>query len=168
MKIKLDSTLDPGAADVLGEVARQLYDRRGRAVMGVVELTHDRRLEPAPNSAKEREVVMKVSGLELARDEQEHTLREAMRALYLHRTARGTLNEADEVELSDRTLELAAGMLHALEAARLKAVVEHYAAIARQAGATSKPLTTSELRHELAMIADGLTAAVHGLAEATD
>lgn len=168
MKIKLDSTMDPGAADVLGEVARQLYDRRGRAVVGVVELTHDRRLEPAPNSAKEREVTMKVTGLELARDEQEHTLREAMRALYLHRTARGTLNEADEVELSDRTLEMCAGMLHALEAARLKAVIEHYAAIARQAGATSKPLTISELRHELGLIADGLNAAVNGLIEATD
>lgn len=168
MKIKLDSTMDPGAADVLGEIARQLYDRRGRAVVGVVELTHDRRLEPAPSSAKEREVTMKVTALELARDEQEHTLREAMRALYLHRTARGTLNEADEVELSDRTLEMAAGMLHALEAARLKAVVEHWAAIARQAGSTSKPLTTSELRHELSMIADGLNAAVHGLIDATD
>lgn len=168
MKIKLDSSMAPGAAEVLGELARQLYDRRGRSIVGVVELTHDRRLEPAPNSAKEREVVLQLTALEVARDEQEHCLREAMRALYLHRTARGTLNEADEVELSGRTLELAAGMLHALEAARLKAVVEHYAALARQAGATSKPLTISELRHELAMVADGLHAAVFGLAEATD
>lgn len=168
MKIKIDSSMAPNAAEVLGELARQLYDRRGRAILGVVELTHDRRLEPAPDSAKEREVTMKVTALEVARDEQEHCLREAMRALYLHRTARGTLNEADEVELSDRTLELAAGMLHALEAARLKAVVEHYAALARQASATSKPLTISELRHELGLIADGLSLAIHGLVETTD
>ena len=28
MKIKLDSKMSPGAADVLGELARQLYDGR--------------------------------------------------------------------------------------------------------------------------------------------
>lgn len=168
MKIKLDSKMSAPAADVLSALARQLYDRRGRRIVGVVELTHDRRTQPAPDSEKEPEVTMRVTALEVGREEQEHHLREAMRALHLHRTANGTLDEANEVQLSDRTIELTAGVMHAVEAARLRAVVQHWSAYARQVTNTGKPLSITELRHELSTLADGLHAAIYGITDPDD
>jgi hypothetical protein len=168
MKIKLDSAMNAGAADVLAALARELYERPGHRIMGVLELAHDRRTQPAADSDKEAEVVMRVAALELARGDQEHALREAMKALYLHRTAHGTLDEAGDVQLSDRTLELTAGMLHAHENARLKTVVEHWGRYARAVANSNQTLSVSELRHELGAVADALHNAVYGLATATD
>lgn len=165
MKLKLDSKSSTAAEDVLAQHARPLYDRPGARIVGVVELAHIERTQPAPDADAEASVKVRITALEVGRDEQEHHLREAMRALYLHRTARGTIDEAGEVELSDRTIELTGGVLHAVEAARLRTVARHWGEYARAVTKTNKPLSSSELLRELAAIADGLDAAVYGVIE---
>lgn len=165
MKLKLDSKASTAAEDVLGQLARPLYDRPGARIMGIVELTHVERTQPAPDADVEPSVKVRITALEVGRDEQEHHLRDAMRALYLHRTASGTLDESGDVELSARTVELTGGMLHATEAARLRAVVRHWGEYARAVGRSNHQLSASELLHEVAAIADGLDAALYRIAE---
>lgn len=165
MKLKLDTKMSTSAEDVLAQLARQLYDKPGARLVGVVELAHVERTQPAPDTDAEASVKIRITALEVGRDEQEHHLREAMRALYLHRTASGTIDEAGEVELSKRTVELTGGVLHAVEAARLRAVVRHWGEYARAVGRASRPLTVSELLHEIAAVADGLEAAAFGVVE---
>jgi len=165
VKLKLDSKMSTSAEDVLGQLARQLYDRPGARLVGVLELAHVERTQPAPDTDVEPSVKVRITALEVGRDEQEHHLREAMRALYLHRTATGTIDETGDVELSSRTLELTSGVLHAVEAARLRAVARHWGEYARSVTRSNRPLTVSELLHEVAAIADGLDAAVYGVLE---
>lgn len=163
MKLKLDSKMATAPEDVLGQLAHQLYDRPGARIVGVVELAHVERTQPAPDTDAESSVKMRITALEVGREEQEHHLREAMRALFLHRTARGTIDEAGEVELSDRTIELTGGVLHAVEAARLRAVVRHWGEYARAVSRSNRPLTVTELLHEITTISDGLDAAAFGV-----
>lgn len=165
MKLKLDTKMSTAAEDVLGQLAHQLYDKPGARLVGVVEIAHIERTQPAPDTDAEASVKVRISSLEIGREEQEHHLREAMRALYLHRTARGTITEAGDVELSDRTIELTGGVLHAVEAARLRAVARHWGEYARSVSRSNHPLVASELLHELQTIADGLDAAVYGVVE---
>jgi hypothetical protein len=165
VKLKLDSKMRTAPEDVLGQLARPLYDSPGVRIVGIVELAHVERTQPAPDTDVEPSVKVQITALEIGREEQEHHLREAMRALYLHRTARGTLTESGDVELSDRTVELTAGVLHAVEAARLRAVVRHWGEYARSVTRSNKPLSNSELLHELAAVADGLDASIYGIAE---
>src|SRR5258705_12591698 len=110
--------MPPPAGDAPAHPARQLYARPGARLVGILELAHVERSQPAPDTDIEPCVKVRITALEVGREEQEHHLREAMRALYLHRTASGTIDETGEVELSGRTLELTGGVLHAVEAAR--------------------------------------------------
>lgn len=144
-----------------------LYATQGKRVLGIVELKHVDRTQVAPDEDKEAVVRLRMTLLEIARPEQEAPLREAQRALYLHRTAHGTLDEDGQLELSKGTLELTGGMLHALEAARLRAAVVHWQEQCRRVLAINK-ITVSEMRHELDTIADGLTAALNMVDGAAD
>jgi hypothetical protein len=155
MKIKLDTKLSTSAEGVLDELSRQVYDN----------LAHVERSQPAPDTEIEPTVKVRITSLEVGREDQEHALRDAMRALYLHRTASGTLTEDGEIELSKRTIEMTGGMLHAIEAARLRTVVRHWGEYARAVGRSNKPLTVSELLHEVVAIADGLEAAAFSIVE---
>lgn len=167
MKIKLATKPRAGAADALNRWIRPLYATPGMRVVGVIEIAHLERTEPAPDSDREPVVTVQITGLEIGMEDQEHHLRQAMQALHLHRTAYGTLDESGHIDLSDRTIELTAGVLHAVEAARLKALVEHWGSYARKASGLSKP-TTTELLHELAAIADGLQTAIYNAGDGTD
>lgn len=134
-----------------------LYQVPGRRVIGVVELRHVERTQVAPEADSEPSVKLRITHLEIAREEQEETLRQALQALFLHRTAYGTLNEDSEIELSDQSLRLIADSLHAAEAARLRAAVTVWHQQARRVLGVSE-ITAAEMRHELDMIADGLAA----------
>ncbi len=162
MKIKVDSKMTTKAGEALGRYARPLYEAPGRRIVGVIELTHVERTQPAPDSDNEESVKVRVTALEIGQEEQEHLLRSAMRALHLHRTASGTLDEAGDVELSEGTLRLIDGHLHAAEAARLRTAATHWQEYARKAAQLTNP-TATELLHELATIADGLSVAIYGL-----
>lgn len=158
---KIESKPSAAAGSGLEPWVQPLYSVPSKRVVGVVELVHVLRTQPAPEADKEPEVRLRISQLEIAREEQEPAVREAMAALHLHRTAYGTLNEDGDLELSQRTLELAGGRLHAIEAARLRAAVQHWWTYARHVAALGDDKhTVTSLREELQTIADGLGAAL--------
>lgn len=158
-KIRLESSVSTSASLALEQLASKLYASPGIRIVGVVELRHTERLQPAPETDKEPAVKMQVSALEIARDEQEDALRRAMRALYMHRTATGTIDEDGAVELSESTLRLAAGELHALEAARLRAALSHWADYAHRVLHT-QGITYAEMCAELRAVVNGLDQAL--------
>ncbi|MEU5939388.1 hypothetical protein ABZ807_09375 [Micromonospora sp. NPDC047548] len=159
--IKLDSKLSAQADTSLEPYAGKLYSRPGMALVGVVELRHVERTQPAPDEEKAPSVKLRITALEIANQGQEETLREAQRALYLHRNAQGTLDESGDIELADRTLKMTGNMLHAIEAARYEVGVRGWAEHARRAMAVSGS-TANELRAELRKVAQGLERLLRG------
>ncbi|MEV2277754.1 hypothetical protein AB0I72_19420 [Nocardiopsis sp. NPDC049922] len=159
MKLKIDSKVSPAAERALEPYVTKLYDTPGLRLMAVAEIKPEDRNAPPPDSEAGLWVKARISALEIASTDQEAALREAQRALYLQRTAHGTLDEDGEMQLDERTLELTGGLLNAIEAARLTAVLRHWAAYARRVNRTEQ-LTLSEIRHELDTVATGLTAAL--------
>lgn len=157
--IKLDSKFATAAADALEPLTGKIYAKPGMRIVGVVELAHVERTQPAPDADKEASVKLQIKHLEIANPQQETVVRDALRALYLHRTAQGTLNDEGEVELSRQTLEDAAGLLHAIEAARLRTLLRHWLDYSRRVQNDHK-LTTAQLHNEITTIADGLSAAL--------
>jgi hypothetical protein len=159
--LKLDGKPATAASDALVPWAQELYKKPGMRIVGVVELAHVERTQPAPDEDKEASVKLRITHLELAGDgQQENAVREAMRALYLHRNAQGTLTEEMDVELSKETLRKLGDRLDATEAAKRGIAIEHWASYARRALHT-KDITHAELLHELKAIADGLYGVLH-------
>jgi hypothetical protein len=152
------------AMQAIAPHVQRLYDRTGIRVMAVVEMAHVERTEPAPDSEKEATVTMRISHLEIPSADQENVVREVQQALYLQRTSEGTLDESGRLELSDQTLGRAAGMVHAIAAARLMAGARHWEAYTRRVCASGL-LTVGELHHELDAIAEGLRALHEGTVE---
>lgn len=141
-----------------------LYNHPGGRVIGIIELAHTERSEPAPDVDKDRTVTLGITMLELATAEQEETLRQAFRAMYIVRTATGTLDPDGEVEMSDRTLSSVKNELILSEASRLRAGVRAWAERARQAFLAGG-LEAHELRHELEALHTGLYALAVGVKE---
>lgn len=154
-QIKLDDKPGASALLALEPHAQQLYARPGVRIIGIAELAHVERTQPAPDEDKEPSVKLRVAALEIANAEQEDVLRQAMNALYRHRTAYGTLNEHGEVAVADSVLKSTAGLLDAIEAARMRVAVRHWADQCRRALAV-QAITVTEMRHELDAIAAGL------------
>ncbi|MEN2423053.1 hypothetical protein AABB02_33695 [Streptomyces rimosus] len=166
--LRIDGKPGAAASAALEPFVARLYARPGMRLVGIVELAHVERTQPAPDSDRTASVKVKITHLEIPTEAQEGAVREAQRALYLQRTAAGTLSEDDgQVELAEETLRLTGGLLHAVEAARLKAALAHWAAYARRVVHTPE-LAISEIRHELQAVADGLAAALDGAVHKTD
>jgi hypothetical protein len=159
--IKLDPKITAAAGNALERHAGKLYDRPGMRLVGVVELRHVERTQPAPDEDKEPGVKLRITTLEIANPDQEDTIRDAQRALYVHRNAQGTLDEAGDIDLADRTLKMTGGLLHAIESARMRVAAGHWADYARRAAAVERA-TAPELRHELEAIAKGLERVLRG------
>lgn len=158
--MKFESKPAAVADEALEPYVRVVYDNPGKRLMVVGELQHVERTQPAPGSDKTPVVRVKFTHLEVANPEQEGELRDVLRALYLQRTASGTLEEG-QLELSPDTLRMAAGMVHAIEIARLKVQLKHWANYARRIH-HSPTVLDSEIRRELKTVADGLNAALDG------
>jgi hypothetical protein len=156
---KIEGKPAAAAAAGLEPWIQPLYAVPSKRVLGVVELAHVLRTQPAPDADKEAEVRLRITHLEIARPEQEDAIRQALEALYVHRTAYGTINEDGQLELSEGTLQATGGKLHALEAARLRAAVQHWGLYARKVLGIVE-ITTTEMRHELDTICKGLAAAL--------
>jgi hypothetical protein len=160
--LKIDGKPSTAAADALEPHVRTTYNRPGHRLMVVGELEHVERTQPAPGSDKEPSVKCRITHLEVARGEQEDALREAQRVLYLQRTARGTLDDdTGQLDLSERTLELTGGTLAYVETARVRAGLAHWSEYARRVQHNNQ-LTDTELRRELKVIANGLSATLAG------
>lgn len=153
--LKIESKPSTGAANALGRHVEAIYHTTGARRIGVVELVRTGRTEPDPGVDKDPSVSMRIGSLEIATPEQEDFLRQAMRALHLHRTAQGTLDETGDIELSERTLEYLPARLDAAEAARLRVGLIHWAGYTRDA-LRADEITLTEARHELDAIATGL------------
>lgn len=110
----------------LDRYAARLFDNPGMAVMAVVELRHVDRIEPAEGvSDKDPQVRLRIEALEVAPPGgPEDTLREVERALYVARTAGGTLGSEDDVKLAEQTMANAAGLMSGHEVARLRVILD--------------------------------------------
>src|SRR3546814_18372904 len=95
--------------------------RRTSDLRASIELPAMERTKPAPKTYGKPSVKVRIIGLELPNREQEGAIREAQRFLYLQRTARGTLDDDGQLELSDSTPRLTGGMLAFIETARPRA-----------------------------------------------
>jgi hypothetical protein len=161
-KLKIQGTPGAAAQSALEPHIARIYAKPGVRVLGVLELKHEERSQAAPESDKTDSVTMKITHLEIPTRDQEGVLREAMRTLYLQRTARGTLDEDGQLTLDEQSLQLAAGQLSLIDSASLRAAMNHWADYGSRVNATAK-LTETELRHELGNIVDGLRAALNGI-----
>ncbi|MER6892007.1 hypothetical protein [Streptomyces halstedii] len=153
--VKIEGKVGGSAAAALEPHARPLYDRPGVRLLAIVELAHVERVQPAPDSDKSASVKLRISGMEIPSRDQEGAIREAMRALYVQRTAMGTIEEDGEIVLTEATLKRTAGLLVEIELAKLRAGLRHWEQYARRVTRVEQ-LTASEGLHEMATIADGL------------
>lgn len=106
--------------------AERLYENPGMAIMAVVELRHVDRVTPAEGvSEKDPRVNLRIEALEVApAGGPEDTLREVERALYVARTAGGTLGADDDVRLAEQTMANATGLMTGHELARLRVILD--------------------------------------------
>jgi len=153
-KVKLSANLNSAGNSALDDVVPRLYNHLGMRIIGVVEFTAAERNEIGPEEEGDPWVKLRVSGIEIARDDNEHRLREAFRALKVSRTAYGTLTEDFDVSLADRLMKDLGGDLALGEAARMRTGVVELSHYAQQAAHAD--LTIEGLRKELATIAGAL------------
>ncbi|MEU9208484.1 hypothetical protein AB0D27_11155 [Streptomyces sp. NPDC048415] len=159
-QLKFDARVSASAQEALESHVRPLYDQPGSRRMAIVEFAHIERIEPAPGTEKEPSVKVRIVGLELPNKEQEPAVREAQRFLHLQRTARGTLDDEGQLELSESTLRLTGGMLAFIETARLRAGLAHWREYAQRL-VHGPDLTVTEVRHEMQALAEGLGAVLN-------
>ncbi|MFH9826753.1 hypothetical protein [Streptomyces bobili] len=96
-EIKLDSVALAIEASMTREQRRGLFEKPGRVVVAIVELTSKTYTGHAEDEDKAPSVKVRVTGCEVARtDEDATTLREAKRAMYRGRQIDGTLDEVGE------------------------------------------------------------------------
>jgi hypothetical protein len=155
--IKIAGKPAASASDAIESYADKLYRDKALRVVAIVEFKHAGINEPAPDEGKDRSVEIRISGLEVASPAQEDDLRKAMRALYLARTAEGTLDPDGEYEASKGVMSLIGERLADAEMVRLMVGVRHWAEETSKVFRTQEA-TVSELRHELQRITDGLRA----------
>jgi hypothetical protein len=154
--LKLQSRPSSAAAQALQPHVQQMYDRPGRGWILLAEVQQVERTEPAPAADKDRSVTMRITSCEVPTGDQEGSVRDVMRALFLERTATGTLDESGDLQLAKQTIRDAAGIVQLHAIARLSAGVAHWQAyVARVCG--NQRLTVRELRHELAAISQRQT-----------
>lgn len=121
---------------------RALYDGQTATRLVVGEIEHVERTMPGPNSGKTPTVVCRFRHLEVPTAKQQGTIAEVLRALYLLRTAEGTLDEVHGgVRLDDEARKVAEATSvlfvdDALEArAMIRAVLKQLEAISASATA---------------------------------
>lgn len=156
--IKLDSKLGRSATDALEPHVLPLYGRLGARIVAVLEMEAIERNQVADDADKDAWVKLRITQMEIPSREQEGAIREAMRALYVQRSAFGTLEEDGTVELSEETLRHTAGLLTDIEAAKLRAGVAHWAGRARRVVGSAQDFSAAEVLAEMRQIRDGLDA----------
>jgi hypothetical protein len=154
--LKIQGNPSTAAKEAIEPHMRRIYTHSGVRFMAVVELAHTERTEPAADSEKPPTVTVRVVGMEIPARDQEESLREVQRSLYLQRTSAGTIDEDGKLILSKQTIEDAAGIIGHISVARMGAGINYWLNYLRRVQAKPE-LTVGELRHEIDAIADGLT-----------
>lgn len=159
-KLKIASAYPVGVGDALAPYAQALMSAaragKDRRIMLVGELAPAERTEPAVGQDKEPVLKLELASAEVPTPDQEPLMRDVQRALYLQRTAAGTLDEEGQVVLDKQTLDAAGGHVSHVAAARLRAGVDVWAKQAR--AAVHGNLSASEMWHEMERISEGLYA----------
>lgn len=166
--LKVVGNPSSGAMQALEPHIAGLYDRPGVHLMAIVEMVHVERIQPAPGADGKPTVKMKIISCEVPNEDQEGVIRTAQRALYLARTARGTLDEDGRLKLDEDTLKRTAGELLWIECARLRAGLGHWTAYAQRVAGASAQFSTTEMAHELQSVADGLASVMQQADAASD
>lgn len=126
IKTKINSGLAGGGrSDSLDAIAARINERPV-PIMAVLELVPEERVVPL-DAAAEKDATLKYGfgPVEVAlTPEIEGVLRDVHRAMFITRTANGTLTTEDEVKLSEQTLTLAADLMASHEAARVRVVLD--------------------------------------------
>lgn len=86
-KLKLDGNLTSSGNGALADLATRLYANLGMKVVGIAEFTVVERTQVAPDEKGDPVAKLRVTGVEIARDDNEQHLRQAMSDLYTVRTA---------------------------------------------------------------------------------
>ncbi|MEV4093829.1 hypothetical protein [Streptosporangium saharense] len=162
--LKFDSKLGAAASSALEAHIRPIYDRPGCSRLAIIEFRHIERTQPAPESDKDPSVRVRISHCEIPGRDQEGFVREAQRALFLQRTAAGTLDDDGQLQLTQSTLSHIGGLLHEVEVARLRAGLRHWVDYAARVNSNAS-LTISEMHHELDTVAQGLAALLNNTPE---
>lgn len=152
--VKIAGKASTSASDAIAVHANELYSVPGKAIVGIVELQHVERTQPAPGEDKEPVVTLRITSLEIANDQTETPLRDALRAMYEMRTAYGTLGEDGQVELTEEKVKRLGFDIAAVEASRLRVALEHWADYAARVLHT-RDITLTELMHEFRHMLDG-------------
>ncbi|MGW2933975.1 hypothetical protein ACWDA7_19475 [Streptomyces sp. NPDC001156] len=96
-EIKLDAAATLIEASLTRDQRRGLFDKPGRVVVAIVELTSKSYTGHAEDEDKPPQVKLRVTSCEVARTDEDATaLREAKRAMYRGRQMDGTLDEVGE------------------------------------------------------------------------
>lgn len=132
-QMKFSYKLGQQPSEAVARIAPRVYEKKGASFLGIAEYVRTKALEDE-DPEKEDTVWVRVENLEIFNGEQEHIARNLIAALYLQRTAQGTLTDADDVAASEQTLNNAQGLITGHELARLKAgldvILDKVAAIA--------------------------------------
>lgn len=156
--MKIKGKLAGLAVQSLFDLTKPVYDHPGVRLIGVVELAHIERSEPAPGEDQEASVTMQIKAIEIAHGDQQDHLRRAMHSLYMHRTAQGTIDEALEPQLSESTIADLGNDLNGIEAARLRVALEEWSDYIARVLRTN--LTKGAALDELRTVQMGLGAAI--------
>lgn len=162
------ATINPGLAggsrsDSLDAHAERIYERP-TPVLILAELVPVDRITPVDStSEKDRIVRLRIEALEVAcAGEQERILRDVLRLMYLSRTADGTLDADNEIQLAQQTLDLADGLVAAEQVASLVAILDWTIDRVGDVAADEK-LRPADTRKALAQIRDRAAAARLGV-----
>lgn len=159
--MKLDYQLKGQVTEALAAHVQRIYENPGATFMAVVEFRHIARLELADEN-KDDEVKCRASVLEVANPgEQEHHVRSLQRALFLQRTAQGTLDDAGEVAMSKKTIEQAQGLVTGTEIARVRAALG-WVAEALDVATSNSGMREADLRKAIDKVSARLAAALRG------
>lgn len=159
--MKFDYRLTGQVTEALAPHLERIYRDKDSEFLAVVNFKHSERHEYSEEE-KDSWVKCRCIGIEIGNPgEQERQLREVQRALYLQRTASGTLAERDELTLAKQTLKSAQGLMSGSEVARLTA----YLRALRDAVHDLREDTSLDekgLREELEHIEDRMSKALAG------
>jgi hypothetical protein len=122
IKVQLDGRTTGQNADTLDGHAGRLWANPGRPILVVGEYIESERVQPREGLQKDARIRLSLEHCEVALNvEQEHLLRNAMRALNKQRTVSGTFDEiTGGFEYDQQVLDTLEGGLDASEAVRAR------------------------------------------------
>lgn len=139
--------------------APRLYERPS-PIMAVVELVPVDRVMPVDEGSKKDPLIrLRIETLEVATGDADNVLREVARALWLSRTATGTLDGDGDLKLSAQTLETAGSLLAGHELARAAALIDALLAAMREL-AEGNDTDPGAVRNEVLGLAEAAAAAL--------